>query len=43
MEAAPSNLPGVIDVAMNTAEMVLESRFGLPRPDWVSADHYTGP
>ena len=34
---------GWVDGALNTAEMLLESKFGLPRPAWVSADYYMGP
>ena len=34
---------GWVEGALNTAEMLLESKFGLPRPAWVSADYYMGP
>jgi lysine 2-monooxygenase len=34
---------GWVEGALNTAEMVLETRFGLPRPSWVSSSYYMGP
>lgn len=34
---------GWVEGALNTAEMLLESKFGLQRPAWVSSDYYMGP
>jgi monoamine oxidase len=34
---------GWIEGAINTAEMVLETYFGLPRPDWVLPEYDFGP
>jgi hypothetical protein len=34
---------GWVEGALNTAEMTLESMFGLPRPSWVSPNYYMGP
>lgn len=32
-----------VEGALNTAEMMLESKFDLLRPSWVSPDYYMGP
>ncbi|MBE7555302.1 MAG: FAD-dependent oxidoreductase [Anaerolineales bacterium] len=34
---------GWVEGALNTAEMVLETHFGLPRPDWVHPEYDFGP
>ncbi|MBU6436238.1 MAG: FAD-dependent oxidoreductase, partial [Betaproteobacteria bacterium] len=34
---------GWVEGALNTAEMMLESKFDLLRPSWVSPDYYMGP
>ncbi|MCL4295013.1 MAG: FAD-dependent oxidoreductase [Anaerolineae bacterium] len=34
---------GWVEGALNTAEMVLETYFGLPRPDWVHPEYDFGP
>lgn len=34
---------GWVEGALNTAEMVLETYFGLPRPDWVDPEYDFGP
>jgi len=38
-----SNQQGWVEGALNTAEMVLESYFGLPRPGWVADTYDFGP
>jgi monoamine oxidase len=40
---AYSNQQGWVEGALNTAEMVLETYFGLPRPDWVAITYGFGP
>ncbi len=34
---------GWVEGAVNTAEMTLETHFGLPRPDWAPKDYDFGP
>jgi monoamine oxidase len=34
---------GWVEGALNTAEMVLETHFGLPRPNWVLPEYDFGP
>jgi hypothetical protein len=34
---------GWVEGALNTAEMMLETKFDLPPPSWVSSDYYMGP
>jgi len=38
-----SNQQGWVEGALNSAEMVLETYFGLPRPDWVASTYELGP
>ena len=38
-----SNQQGWVEGAINTAEMVLEEYFGMPRPDWVDSNYRFGP
>lgn len=38
-----SNQQGWVEGALNTAEMVLETYFGLSRPDWVASTYDFGP
>lgn len=38
-----SNQQGWVEGAINTAEVMLETHFGLPRPDWVHPDYDFGP
>lgn len=40
---AYSNAQGWVEGALQTAELVVEEQFGLPRPSWLPADYDLGP
>jgi monoamine oxidase len=40
---AYSNYQGWVEGALQTAELMLEEHFHLPRPDWIPADYDLGP